>query len=124
MFALIMMAVVAAFLVAGCEGEIKTYTEPGQAINVGADQEFVIALDSNPTTGYQWQESYDEAMLQFLGKTYEQGERAKEGMVGAGGVEYFRFKALKKGNIEITMTYKRAWEKEFAEQKAFTINIK
>jgi len=124
LFVFITVTVVAAFLVSGCAGEPKTYTEPGQVINIGADQEFVIALDSNPTTGYQWQESHDETALQFLGKTYEQGERAKKGTVGAGGVAYFRFKALKKGKTEVTMVYKRAWEEEFAEQKVFTVNIK
>jgi len=69
-------------------GEVKTYTDSGQAINIGVNQEFVIALGSNPTTGYGWQESYDETMLRLVEKKYKPGEEAEEGAVGAGGVEY------------------------------------
>ena len=121
---LILMAVLGICLVAGCVGEIKTYTDPGQTIDIGVNQEFVIALGSNPTTGYSWQESYDNTILELVEKTYKPGEEAKQGLVGAGGVEYFRFKALETGKTEITLVYKRSWEEEILDQKVFTINIK
>jgi inhibitor of cysteine peptidase len=121
---LILMAVLGICLVAGCVGEIKTYTDPGQTIDIGVNQEFVIALGSNPTTGYSWQESYDNTILELVEKTYKPGEEAKQGLVGAGGVEYFRFKALETGKTEITLVYKRPWEEEILDQKVFTINIK
>lgn len=121
---LILVAVIAICLVAGCVGEVKTYTDPGQTINIGVNQEFVIALGSNPTTGYMWQESYDQSMLELVEKTYKPGEEAKQGAVGAGGVEYFRFQALKTGRTEITLVYKRPWEEEILDQKVFTINIR
>ncbi len=121
---LVMVAVIAASLIAGCASGVKTYTDSGQAISVGANQEFIIALDSNPTTGYSWQESHDETIIKLVEKTYKQGEQAEKGLVGAGGVEYFRFKALKAGETRITMTYQRPWEKEALEQKVFTVKIK
>ena len=121
---LILVTVVAISLVAGCVGEVKTYTDSGQAINIGVNQEFVIALGSNPTTGYGWQESYDETVLELVEKTYKPGEKAKQGAVGAGGVELFRFKALKTGKTEITLVYKRPWEEEAVDQKVFTVTIK
>jgi inhibitor of cysteine peptidase len=121
---LILLVVVATCLVAGCVGEVETYTDPGQTIDIGVNQQFVIALGSNPTTGYGWQESYDQTMLELVEKTYRPGEEAKQGVVGAGGVEYFRFKAVKTGETEITLVYKRQWEEEFLEQKIFTIDIK
>jgi len=123
---LILVAVLAIpCLVAGCVGEIETYTDSGQTISIDINQEFVIALGSNPTTGYSWQSSYDETRLELVGgeSTYEVGKEAKEGTVGAGGIEYFRFKALKAGETEITMVYKRPWEEEILEQKVFTVNI-
>ncbi len=120
---LVTAAVVATCLVAGCVGEVKTYTDSGQTINIGANQEFTIALSSNPTTGYSWQESFDETTLELVEKTYKLGEEAEQGAVGAGGVEYFRFKALKTGKTEITMVYKRPWEEEIIDQKVFTVNI-
>ena len=121
---LILAAVVVICLVTGCVGGVKTYTDSGRTIDVGVNQEFVIALGSNPTTGYSWQESYDETVLELVEKTYEQGEEAEQGLVGAGGVELFRFKALKAGKTEITLVYKRPWEEEIAEQKVFTVDIK
>jgi len=124
---LLLLAVVAISLAAGCVGEIKTYTDSGQAISIGVNQEFIIALGSNPTTGYGWQESHDEAGLELVGKTYEPGEKAKQGAVGAGGVggvELFRFKALKTGKTEITLVYKRPWEEKAIDQKVFTVTIK
>lgn len=123
---LILVTVVAACLLAGCVGQVKTYSDPGQAINIGVNQEFIIALDSNPTTGYSWQANYDETMLELVGgeSTYKESKEAEEGMVGAGGTELFRFKALERGETKITMVYKRTWEAEILEQKAFTVNIK
>ncbi len=121
---LILVAVVAIFLAAGCAGGVKTYTDSGQTINIGVNQKFVIALDSNPTTGYIWQASYDESLLQLVGKSYEMGKAAEQGAVGAGGVEYFQFKALKTGETEITLVYKRPWEEETLDQKVFAVNIK
>jgi inhibitor of cysteine peptidase len=119
----LILMVVATCLVAGCVGEVETYTDPGQTINIDVNREFVIALGSNPTTGYGWQESYDNTILELVEKTYKPGEEARQGMVGAGGVEYFRFKAVKAGQTEITLVYKRPWEEEFLEQKVFIINI-
>jgi inhibitor of cysteine peptidase len=120
--AALLAAVVIICLLAGCV-EVKTYTDSGQTINIGAGQQFVIALGSNPTTGYSWQESYDETMLELVKKSYE-GEETEEDVVGAGGVEYFRFKALKEGETEITLTYKQPWAGGgVGETKVFTVNI-
>ena len=121
---LFLVTVMAVSLVTGCGGGVKTYTDSGQTIGVGIDKEFVIALGSNPTTGYRWQASYDEAMIELVESKYEPGKQAKEGAVGAGGVEYFTFKALKQGQTGITLDYLRPWEKESIEQKAFTVDIK
>ena len=51
-------------------------------------------------------------------------QQAKEGLVGVGGVEYFRFKALQTGETEITMIYKRQWEEEVLDRKVFIVDIK
>jgi len=108
--------------VAGCGGEITTYTDAGHTIDIGLGKEFIIALGSNPTTGYKWEAHNPDNMILIIEDTYQPGN--EEGVVGAGGVEYFRFKAVKKGSTEIIMTYKRAWEEESLDQKVFTINIK
>jgi len=121
---LILMLVAASLLVVGCIGVAETYTDPGQTVNIGVNQEFIIALGSNPTTGYGWQESHDKTMLELLEKSYK--EEAQEGVVGAGGIEYFRFKALKSGQTKITLVYQRSWEEPTSQDltKVFTVNVK
>ena len=119
------MLVLAVFLAAGCAGgtNVNVYTDPAQTINAGVNQEFVIALDSNPTTGYNWEEKHDAAMLNLVESKYEPDKKAT-GLVGAGGTQYFQFKALKAGSTEITLTYKRPWESSIGEQKIFKVDIK
>ena len=119
---LILILVAAALTVAGCIGVAETYTDPGQAVSIGVNQQFVIALGSNPTTGYSWQESHDQTMLELVEKDFKPADG--EDVVGAGGVEYFRFKALKSGQTQITMSYQRSWEEEALEQKVFTIYVR
>lgn len=122
---LVLTSILVVCLIAGCGGGvIKTYVDAEGTIVTSVNQEFIIALDSNPTTGYDWEESYDESMLRLVESKYELGKKAKEGLVGAGGTQYFRFKALKTGKTQITVTYKRAWETGFAEQKVFNVDIR
>ena len=109
-------------LIAGCGG-VKTYVDPEKTISASVNQEFIIALDSNPTTGYGWEESYDNSVLNLVDDRYEPDKKAA-GLVGAGGTQYFRFKALKAGQTEITLVYKRSWETEILEQKVFNVEIK
>jgi len=45
-------------------------------------------------------------------------------LLGSGGTQHYQFKALKVGETEITVTYKRSWETGYAEQKVFTVDIK
>jgi len=122
---LVTVAVIATSLVTGCAGEVKTYIDSGQAIGIGVNQEFVIAIGANPTTGYDWEVSLDETMLELVEMTYKLAEEAEHKIVGAGGVDYFRFKALKAGKTEINMVYKRSWEEATSqdETKVFTVNI-
>ncbi|MBA7716522.1 hypothetical protein ES703_125595 [subsurface metagenome] len=125
-FLFLVTLILAVCLVAGCGGGVKAYSDPEETIGISPDKEFIIliALESNPTTGYSWEASYDETMLELVEETYELGEYAKQGVVGAGGTELFRFRALNSGEVEITMVYKRAWEEEILDQKVFKVDIK
>jgi inhibitor of cysteine peptidase len=121
---ILILVVAAIFLVTGCTFWVKTYTDPEQTISVSLNQEFIVALNSNPTTGYTWQQNYDETMLKLVEKTYEQNKEANPPVVGAGGTEFFRFKSLKRGETEITLVYMRTWEAQSADHKVFTVKIK
>ena len=123
LLALVLTAILMVSLLAGCGGGVKTYTDPEKTISVRIEQEFIIALDSNPTTGYDWEESHDPYKLILIEKKYEPDEKAA-GLVGAGGTQYFRFTSQKTGETEVTFVYKRPWETEILEQKVFKVEIK
>jgi len=120
----LMGLVLATCLVAGCGAGVKTYSDPEQTIEINAGSQFDIALESNPTTGYSWEASYDQDQLELVDQSYEPGENAQQGLVGAGGTDIFRFKALKSGQTQVMMSYKRSWETEYLEQKIFTVDVK
>lgn len=91
-------------------------------ISVDKDKTFIVVLDSNPTTGYSWKASFDEAYLSLDSQEFvSQGE---PGMVGAGGTETFTFTGLKQGTVDVTFSYARSWETDALETKIYTINIK
>ena len=114
-------------LLAGCGGStIKAYSDPEETIDSSMNKEFIvlIALESNPTTGYSWEAEYDAAILELVEDTFELGEYAEQGLVGAGGTQLFRFKGLSSGKTDITFKYKRSWETETLDTKEFTVEVK
>jgi inhibitor of cysteine peptidase len=106
---------------AGC-GEIKQYSDPGATITVSAEEQFVIALESNPSTGYSWQmvEPLDEKVVEFVSSTFE---ASKTKLIGAPGKELFTFRAAGKGSTKISFTYQRPWEKGVPFIKKLEFNI-
>jgi inhibitor of cysteine peptidase len=126
----IMVALVSAalltMLLPGCSTSARAFTEPSQAINARVNQEFVIALGSNISTGYSWQAIYDETALTLVEKTYKEQDNTGKQIVGAAGTEYFKFKSLSKGETEVNFTYRRPWEEPSAQDQTlvFTVNAK
>ena len=134
---LVITSILAVCLMASCGGGVANgvangvvngvdaYIDPEETISTGVNQKLTIALDSNPTTGFQWEEDYDETRLELVEKTYKAGVQTGKGiMIGSGGVDYFQFKALKKGETKVVFVYRRPWEIPIAEQKVFDIDIK
>jgi inhibitor of cysteine peptidase len=80
-------------------------------IETAAGKSFTISLDSNPTTGYQWQiaREMDTGLLELIGSQYI---ATKTGIVGAPGKEQWHFKAIKEGKAIISFSYARSWEKD------------
>jgi predicted secreted protein len=121
----ILLMVVIGSIFGGCvqqTPQIKEYTGTSKNIEVEARGQFTIVLESNKTTGYQWEPSFDSSLLKVTKSDYKVPE-AKPGMVGVGGNEYFTFEAMKKGETKVTMTYKRSWETGSADQKVFNVSI-
>jgi inhibitor of cysteine peptidase len=92
------------------------------SIHVKKGESFVIVLESNRTTGYQWQlaKSLDSSVIIVEGLRYI---RPQGKALGAPGKEEWTFKALKSGNIKVFFHYVRPWDKEKPPAKAKTFDI-
>lgn len=104
--------------------EVKTFTDPNAPVDVVVGQEFLIALESNPSTGYGWVLGATpdaNLVLEAKGFTAEEGV-----LIGAGGKEYWRFDAEAAGTFKLVFNYVRPWEKDVAPAKTatFTVNVK
>jgi inhibitor of cysteine peptidase len=88
--------------VAGEVSDIRYYSDPSKPIEVAAGQKFIIALESNRTTGYQWQLAAepDRAVVQLESVEYRV---SNTGLVGAGGTEMWQFKSLSPGQTTIAL---------------------
>ncbi len=69
------------------------YTGRDRDITVRVGEELVIGLESNPTTGYEWEAHFDSSMLQVVDRQFS----AHGAGIGSGGIERFRLKPLTAG---------------------------
>ena len=106
-------ALALAALLVGCRGEGDgsrsvelTAKDDGRTVTAQPADVLILRLDSNPTTGYEWSltRKPDAAVLESLGHKYEPPET---GLVGAGGVDVWRFRAIEDGNTSFELKYGR-----------------
>ena len=97
----------------------RTYTSADNQIVAKDGESFVIELQGNATTGYEWELEFDTGMIKGVGQEYKPGGEG----IGAGGRERFTLKALKAGETVIRALYKRPWEREAIEEKKFKVRI-
>jgi len=93
--------------------DIPRYSDPGRGIDAESGKLFMITLESNRTTGYQWQiaRPLDSSAFELIGVEYVTGDKR---MPGAPGKENWTFKAVSsgKGSVPIAFKYVRPWEKD------------
>lgn len=79
-------------------------------VSVKVGDTLTIELASNPTTGYSWQVSGNDAkVLEQAGESqYKLGSGTP--MPGSGGTQTFTFNAVGKGKTTLTLIYVRPWE--------------
>jgi inhibitor of cysteine peptidase len=104
----------------GDGGEVFT----SSPIDVSVDDNFVIELEANPSTGYSWELAapLDEAIVTSLGSDHEAGEGDA---VGAPGTQELSFRAVGEGTTTISLQYVRPWETDVAaaDTQEFTVNV-
>ncbi|HEX6291659.1 MAG TPA: protease inhibitor I42 family protein [Herpetosiphonaceae bacterium] len=103
---------------------VPVFRDPAQPVDVALGQVFTIRLESNPSTGYQWQlaQPVDESIVKLEGSEYQPPATV---LPGAGGTEAWTFRAVGQGETSIALKYIRPWEKETppAEQQTFAVVV-
>ncbi len=99
---------------------MQVYSEDTEAIEATPGETFVIALASNPTTGFVWEPDFDARRLKLLSREFQ----PQSARIGAGGEERFHFQALGSGETEVLFELRRAWEPEARERKRLQIAIR
>ena len=115
--------VLALFSGCGTHGIQVTDADNGKQITLQSGQVVTVTLESNPTTGYSWQVmEIDNAILVQEGDPEYKQASGTSGLVGAGGTETFRFKAVGTGETTLSLGYARPWE-SVPPIQSFTIQV-
>jgi inhibitor of cysteine peptidase len=78
----------------------------GDSIRVANGDEFVIALEANPSTGYTW-DAGDNPNVQLVSSKQV---NASSGLAGAPGTQEMTFEATKPGTSTLELAYARQFE--------------
>jgi predicted secreted protein len=91
-------------------------------IQARVGEEFVITLQSNPSTGHRWMlaDSLAEGMLRLVDRTYVPQQPV---MPGSGGHERFTFAALAPGETTIWLRYARGVQASSPREAVFRVRI-
>jgi len=97
----------------------------GGQIELEQGQILVVTLESNPTTGYRWEQvETQESILEQMGEAeFKPSETGEPPLVGAGGWEIFRFKAISAGRLTLQLVYHRPWEEGVEPINTFSIEV-
>lgn len=89
-----------------------------------AEEDYRVALDGNPTTGYSWQYSMaPTGVVEEAANGYYQNYHERD-LVGAGGTFVFDFKGVKEGTADVTFRYVRPWvQGEAVETKVYRLTV-
>jgi inhibitor of cysteine peptidase len=101
----------------------KVNDQVSGAVSVKPGGVLEVQLPANHTTGYSWVLApvANPILMRQGAATYT--ENGGEGKVGAGGVETWRFNAVKAGTEGLQFEYRRLWEKNTAAAKTVTIRV-
>jgi inhibitor of cysteine peptidase len=95
------------------------FTTGDRLINVWVGDQFVIALASNPTTGYTWEADFDPALVKLIDDQFSVTVPG----IGSGGTQRLRFKTLTAGDGILRVEKKRSWQTTPVEEIVFRLHV-
>ena len=93
----------------------------GRTIDVTIGQTIEVRLPENPTTGFSWKLTSDGGPACVIA---DDEFIAPTGPPGKGGDHTWKFKAVRPGESDIELVYRRRWESSAGPSKTFKIHVK
>jgi inhibitor of cysteine peptidase len=106
----------------GATSDLPVFTASSSAIKVANGSYFLIALASNPSTGYTWStEGFSKPdVAQVIGSGYLPPTSK---LLGAPGTSVWVIKATATGTTTLTLAYARSFESAGATAQTFQITV-
>jgi len=79
----------------------------GRTLYVNVGEIVTIKLPENPSTGYEWQYTIDENIVEVMEDSFTPAER---NLLGSGGTRMLKLRVIGSGEGKVVMDYVRAWE--------------
>ena len=102
------------------EEQTPTPTQDENTLTFAVGSEYLLELESNPTTGYFWPCNIEPDTVRKIARDTYVADPAPEGLVGSGGRQEFRLIASKAGKAALECAYARSAE-DVAERRAFIL---
>ena len=117
---------------AGCGGDDAPHAsrvqladgDAGRTVTVAKNDVVVVALTSNPSTGFRWAvRDPAPAQVRIEGASVFVAPTATSPVAGAPGTEVFTFRAVEQGTANLTLDYARSFETGVAPDKSWSVTI-
>ncbi len=124
----IVMLLVCMLSFAGCmtAGEIRLDERHNDSdIKIGQGKFLTISLDSNASTGYNWElvANGEPYLEETSDATAYPSNPQSPSMPGSACRLGFHFKAVEKGDAIVVLNYRRAWETNKPPLQTFTVHV-
>jgi inhibitor of cysteine peptidase len=117
-----------ASMIAACSTAVPTPQEitvdegaDGTTVSLSVNDELVVTLRGNPTTGYTW--AISETNTTILAAQGEPTFTPESDMMGAPGQVVMRFKAIASGTAPLVLAYRRPFEPDVEPAATFAITV-
>ena len=96
-------------MLVGCGADEPVFTDPGNRFEVDPGDQFVVALESNVTTGFGWELEVEppEGVVRLVDDVYVE---PNSDLVGAAGRQELTFEAVDDGSTFIQLWYVRPFD--------------
>jgi inhibitor of cysteine peptidase len=93
----------------------------GTSIEGRVEDEIVVRLSENPSTGYRWQLDHIEGPVEFVNDSYEPHLSVQ---LGSGGTRQFSFRAQAQGAARLALKHWKRFEGEGSVIERFALDLR